>query len=172
MMTKDKTKQQQITAESAAALTEKEKDKDSEKQKDKDKEKEKLDKEREKEKQQEKDKDKEKPKEKDNKPKERAIPTISAHNLEPKSKPEIKVEEDKSQKASGDSTEYKSTSDKTSDKPTSAADKAPSQFSGRTTTVTSNNSQFKLNVKANEWKPNPNAASFTPVRFYVSSLLN
>ncbi|RIA96057.1 hypothetical protein C1645_755905 [Glomus cerebriforme] len=155
IMTKDKTKQQQLTAESATALNEKEKDKDSEKQKDK--EKEKLEKEKEKEKQQEKDKDKDKTKDK---PKERAIPT---QNLEPKMKPEIKIEEDKSQKSNGDSTESKSANDKASDKPISAADKAPPQFPGRTAATTSNNSQFKLNAKANEWKPNPNAASFTPI---------
>ncbi|CAG8446395.1 14839_t:CDS:10 [Rhizophagus irregularis] len=75
-----------------------------------------------------------------------------------KMKPEIKIEEDKSQKANGDSTESKSTNDKISDKPVSAADKAPPQFPGRTSAATS-----KLNAKANEWKPNPNAASFTPI---------
>ncbi|CAB4437718.1 unnamed protein product [Rhizophagus irregularis] len=153
IMTKDKTKQQQLTAESATALNEKDKDKDSEKQKDK--EKEKSDKEKEKEKQQEKDKDKDKIKDKDSKPKDRVIHT---QNLEPKMKPEIKIEEDKSQKANGDSTESKSTNDKISDKPVSAADKAPPQFPGRTSAATS-----KLNAKANEWKPNPNAASFTPI---------
>ncbi|CAG8532089.1 14193_t:CDS:10 [Funneliformis caledonium] len=79
-------------------------------------------------------------------------------------KPEIKIEEDKSHKTNGDSTESKSANDKSSDKSISAADKAPLQFPpGRTTATTPTNSQFKLNAKASEWKPNPNAASFTPI---------
>jgi len=183
ILTKDESKRQELAAKSAAAksaaaksavaLNERGKEKDSEKQKDKEKEKEKpQDKEKEKEKQQEK-KEKDKLKDKDNKSKEKAILT---QNLEPKSefrKPEIRIEEDKSQKTNGDSTESKSTNDKVSDKPISAADKAPLQFPpGRTTATTPTNSQFKLNAKASEWKPNPNAASFTPVRLYVSSLFS
>ncbi|CAI2177489.1 19956_t:CDS:10 [Funneliformis geosporum] len=167
ILTKDESKRQQLAAKSVAALNEKGKEKDSEKQRDKEKEKEKpQDKEKAKEKQLEKEKEKEKDKlkEKDNKPKEKVT---LAQNLEPKSesrKPEIKIEEDKSHKTNGDSTESKSTNDKSSDKSISAADKAPLQFPpGRTTAITPTNSQFKLNAKASEWKPNPNAASFTPI---------
>ncbi|CAG8468745.1 9326_t:CDS:10 [Dentiscutata heterogama] len=76
-------------------------------------------------------------------------------------KPSIKIEEVQPQKSNGES---KTNSEKViSEKPTSAADKAPPQFpSNRTPVTTQTNTQYKLNAKAPEWKPNPNAASFTP----------
>ncbi|CAG8493528.1 1861_t:CDS:10, partial [Scutellospora calospora] len=76
-------------------------------------------------------------------------------------KPSIKIEEVQPQKSNGES---KTASEKVvSEKPTSAADKAPPQFPpARTPTTTQTNTQYKLNAKAPEWKPNPNAASFTP----------
>ncbi|CAG8514546.1 7654_t:CDS:10 [Dentiscutata erythropus] len=76
-------------------------------------------------------------------------------------KPSIKIEEVQLQKSNGES---KTNSEKViSEKPTSAADKAPPQFpSNRAPVTTQTNTQYKLNVKAPEWKPNPNAASFTP----------
>ncbi|CAG8493176.1 3224_t:CDS:10, partial [Cetraspora pellucida] len=74
-------------------------------------------------------------------------------------KPSIKIEEVQPQKSN---VESKTTSEKTiSEKPTSAADKAPPQFPSTRTPATSQ-TNTKLNAKAPEWKPNPNAASFTP----------
>ncbi|CAG8497798.1 9381_t:CDS:10 [Acaulospora colombiana] len=146
ILTKDDEKRQQLAAKSAAAMSEKESEKDKEKIKDKEKEKQES----------EKGKDKEDDKPKKEKPN-------SASNVDTKteiSKPIIKIEEDKPQ-SNGES---KSTPEKvTSDKPISAADKAPPQHpSSRNLVTTPTNTQFKLNAKASEWKPNPNAASFTP----------
>ncbi|CAG8696326.1 1279_t:CDS:10, partial [Acaulospora morrowiae] len=93
-------------------------------------------------------------------PKEKTSSTPTSDVKTELSKPVIKIEEDKSQ-SNGES---KSVPEKVaSDKPTSAADKAPPQLSpSRTLATTPTNTQFKLNAKASEWKPNPNAASFTP----------
>ncbi|CAG8561788.1 37099_t:CDS:10, partial [Racocetra persica] len=75
-------------------------------------------------------------------------------------KPSIKIEEVQPPKSNGES---KTTSSEkvVSEKPTSAADKAPPQFPPTRTPATTQ-TNTKLNAKAPEWKPNPNAASFTP----------
>ncbi|CAG8529763.1 15468_t:CDS:10, partial [Racocetra fulgida] len=85
-------------------------------------------------------------------------------------KPSIKIEEVQPPKSNGES---KTTSSEkvVSEKPTSAADKAPPQFPPTRTPATTQ-TNTKLNAKAPEWKPNPNAASFTPEDIYSQAAAN
>ncbi|CAG8611423.1 12607_t:CDS:2, partial [Ambispora leptoticha] len=82
-------------------------------------------------------------------------------------KPEIKIEEEKSSPESADT---KSPSLSPPDQPppekpmsVNTNDKVSQSLSvSKTPAITPTNSQFKLNVRASEWRPNPNAATFTP----------
>ncbi|CAG8474913.1 4121_t:CDS:10 [Ambispora gerdemannii] len=97
------------------------------------------------------------------------IPILTKDESKQLKKPEIKIEEEK-HNSNPEPTDIKLSSSSPPDQPPpekpmslNTNDKVSQSLSaGKTPATTPTNSQFKLNVRASEWRPNPNAATFTP----------